>query len=82
MKKHIHVYLRINYLWVYNLTYYKHFLMKDQCLILFCFSQVPRNSIMTYSMKEERNDFKENKCNVLQRSENLTALGLEREDVP
>lgn len=33
-------------------------------------------------MTEERNYFKENKCNVLQKSENLIALGLEREDVP
>ena len=48
----------------------------------FCFSQVPRNSIMTCSTKEGRNYFKENRCNTLQRSENVITHSLEREDIP
>ena len=37
---------------------------------------------MTCSMKKGRNYFKENRCNTLQRAENVIAHSLEREDIP
>lgn len=58
--------------------------MKDQCLILLGFTQDSKEFLTTCLMKEGRDYFNKDKCNILQKkkSENLTAFIGKRGDVP